>query len=63
MTLDEARKAYMKMLKDDEELSSEAKYLARESFTEGWIACERNLFGCSNTNAGFNPKDGTSSNG
>jgi hypothetical protein len=40
MTQKEACDAYMKLLKDTEELSPEQRHLARESFNEGWLQCE-----------------------
>lgn len=40
MTQKEARDAYMKLLKDTEELPPEELHLARESFNEGWLQCE-----------------------
>jgi hypothetical protein len=39
----EASIAYMKLLKDTEELTVEQLYLARESFNEGWLQCELTL--------------------
>lgn len=39
--LDEARSAYIKLLKDTEELTPELLAMAKESFTEGWVQCER----------------------
>ncbi len=39
--LSEERSRYIKLLKSTEDLSQEMLYLAKESFTEGWIQCER----------------------
>lgn len=36
----EACDAYMKLLRDTEELTMEQRHLARESFNEGWLQCE-----------------------
>jgi hypothetical protein len=41
MTQNEACKAYMKLLKD-EDLTPDQRALARESFNEGWLQCELN---------------------
>jgi hypothetical protein len=40
MTRKEACDAYMKLLKDTEDLAPEQRHLARESFNEGWLQCE-----------------------
>jgi hypothetical protein len=40
VTQKEARDAYIKLLKDTEELTAEQLHLARESFDEGWLQCE-----------------------
>jgi hypothetical protein len=40
MTQKEACDAYMKLLKNTEELTPEQRHLARESFNEGWLQCE-----------------------
>lgn len=40
MTQKEACNAYIKLLRDTEELTVEQRYLARESFNEGWLQCE-----------------------
>jgi oligoendopeptidase F len=34
---------YIKLLKDTEELSPEMIAMARESFKEGWVQCERRI--------------------
>lgn len=39
--LTQERSKYIKLLKDTEDLSQEMRALAAESFTEGWIQCER----------------------
>jgi hypothetical protein len=39
--LAQERSKYIKLLKDTEDLSQEMRALAGESFTEGWIQCER----------------------
>jgi hypothetical protein len=39
----EERSKYLKLLKDTEELSQEMRAMASESFTEGWIQCERHM--------------------
>lgn len=40
--MQQAKQAYVAMLKKyDPELSQEMRNLARESFIEGWIACEK----------------------
>lgn len=37
---EEARSAYIKLLKHSEDLNAEQLALARESFNEGWLQCE-----------------------
>ena len=39
--MSEERSKYIKLLKSTEDLSQELRYMASESFTEGWIQCER----------------------
>lgn len=42
-SMNQMRSAYIALLKRyDPELSQEMRDLARESFIEGWIQCERN---------------------
>jgi hypothetical protein len=42
MTQIEACNAYMKMLKETDDLTPELRSIARESFNEGWLQCELN---------------------
>jgi hypothetical protein len=39
--LKEACSAYLKLLQDTEDMNSVLIALARESFIEGWVQCER----------------------
>jgi len=39
--MNEEASKYIKLLKETEELSQEMRALARESFVEGWVQCER----------------------
>lgn len=39
--MSDERSKYIRLLKDNEELSQEMLAMARESFTEGWRQCER----------------------
>lgn len=36
----EARRKYMRLLKDTEDTSAELRAIASESFVEGWLQCE-----------------------
>ena len=43
MPIQEECSKYIKLLKDTEELNQEMRYLAAESFKEGWLQCELEL--------------------